>query len=85
MLTSDDSRVWLTGEAIHIFNRDDINLVVDVQALDVLAIAFNDIDQVVRRGVFTEKNFAVVHLVLVKDLVHGLVRIIAKLQQATLK
>ena len=79
MGTSDHSRVWHARETVDIFNRHNINLVVHVQALHVLPVAFNHINQIVRRAVLAEQDLAVVDFVLMQNLVHRLIRITPEL------
>jgi hypothetical protein len=81
VLAGDNRRVRHTSKAIDVFDGDRINLVVHVEALDVLAVAFNHVNEVIGRRVLTEKHLAIVDPVLVEDLVDRLGRIVTELQR----
>ena len=55
-VTADDDRVRLPSDSIDLLKRNLINFVVDVKARKVDSIVRNDINQLVRRTVFTEQN-----------------------------
>jgi len=52
-----------------------------VEALDILAIAFDNIDEVVDVGVLAKQDLAIVDLVLVQDIVHNLLGVRAELDK----
>jgi len=54
-------------QSLDVFNRNGIDLVYDVDALDVLAIAFNGVNEVAHVVVSVELDVSVVDLVLVHD------------------
>ena len=59
---------------VELLNRDSVNLVEDVDAWDVDAIAFDDIDKVIHGTVFLELDVSVGDFVLVKDGTNGVIR-----------
>ncbi|KAI3481758.1 hypothetical protein L1887_55605 [Cichorium endivia] len=63
----DDDRVGLPGELVHLFHADRVDLVVDVEAGDVVAVAEHDIDEFVDGDVLPEHDVYVVHLVALED------------------
>ena len=70
----DASVLRVVSNCVNIFDRDGIDLVVDVDALHILAIAFNRVDQVTDIVVSIELHVGVVDLVLLHDgLDHALI------------
>ena len=59
---------YLTSEILDLFKRNLINLVVAIQASNVLAVPKNHIDKVVYRAIFSDQYFSIVDLVILKDL-----------------
>ena len=70
-LAGHDDGVGLAGELVEEVERDRVDLVVHVQAVDVGAVVLHDdIDEVVDGGVFVaDEHFAVEHLVVAEDVV----------------
>ena len=61
-------------ELIDIFNRNGIDLVIDIDALHILAISLDSIDQVFNIIIAIELDVAIVDLVLLHDtLDHSLI------------
>mmetsp|Transcript_10206 Transcript_10206/g.30435 ORF Transcript_10206/g.30435 Transcript_10206/m.30435 type:complete len:352 (-) Transcript_10206:388-1443(-) len=75
---ADDDAVVLAGEPVHVLDGDHVYLVVAVQARHVLAVALNDVDNLVDGDVLAAKHLAVVHLVLVEDALHRALRVVAE-------
>lgn len=73
-LAAHDDSVVFSGELVQKVKRDAVNLVVDVQTLDVLAVIFhNDVDEVVDSGVFvSDKYLAVENLVVAENVINHL-------------
>lgn len=71
-LAAHDYGVVLSGELVQKVERDAVNLVVDVQALDVLAVIFHDdVDEVVDSDVFvSDEHLAVEDLVVAEDVIN---------------
>ena len=55
---------WWEKTEMYIFNANGIDFVVDVETLDVFAIALDHIDKVVYSVVITENHFSIVNAVL---------------------
>lgn len=68
----DASIQWILRYLVDLLNRDGIDLVVDINALYVLSIALNHIDELVDIVVSPEGNMSIMHLVLVHDVDHHL-------------
>jgi hypothetical protein len=51
-ITTDDDWIRLTSQVIDIVNTNHVNLVVHINALDVLSISFNYINQIIHRRIF---------------------------------
>lgn len=49
---------------MYIFNADRINLVVDVEALDILAVSLDHINELVHTVIITENDLGIVNSVL---------------------
>lgn len=75
VLATHDDGLRLTGELVEEVKRDGVDLVVDVEALDVLAVVLHDdVDEVVDGGVFVaDEDFGVEDLVVAEDVVEHLV------------
>ena len=73
-LAGHDNGVGFTGELVEEVERDGVDLVIHVQAVDVGAVVFHDhVDEVVDRGVFVpDEHLAVEHLVVAEDVVDEL-------------
>ena len=59
-----------TLSSVHIYPAPPPHLIVHVEALDVLAIALQCVDELVHAGVLAEQKLAVVDLVLCQHLEH---------------
>jgi hypothetical protein len=68
----DASIARVLRDLIDLLNGDGIDLVINVDALDVLPIALDHIDKLINVVVAPEGNMSVVHLVLVHDVHHHL-------------
>lgn len=73
-LATHDYCVVFSGELVQKVKRDAVDLVVDVQAPDVLAVIFhNNVDEVVDSDVFiSDKHLAVEDLVVTEDVINHL-------------
>ena len=47
MSTCNNNRIGFPGQPIDIFNRHNINFIVNIEAFDIFPIAFNDINQII--------------------------------------
>ena len=66
-MDGDASILRILHEVIDILNRNGIDLVVDIDALHILAISLDSIDQVFNIIVTVELDMAIVDLVLLHD------------------
>mmetsp|Transcript_8907 Transcript_8907/g.21477 ORF Transcript_8907/g.21477 Transcript_8907/m.21477 type:complete len:326 (+) Transcript_8907:385-1362(+) len=74
LVAGDGDAVWHPGDGLHLLHAANIDLVVHVDAPDILPVALDDVDQLVDIAVLAEEDLAVVDLVLLEDLHdHGLV------------
>jgi hypothetical protein len=62
-LARDDDRVREPGHPVDLLDRENVALVVDVEAPEVLAVALDHVNQLVDRGVLPDHYLAVVDLV----------------------
>ena len=85
VLSTDGHVVRELVEQVKLLNRDSVNLVEDIDAWDIDAIAFNDIDKVIHGVVFLELNVAVGNPVLVQDSTNGVVRHLGHLAAVRLR
>ena len=67
LVDTDDHGVWSTGQFIDVFDGKQIDFVVDEDSLDVLSVAFDDVDQVVDVIIASADHISVVDLVLLHD------------------
>ena len=75
-MTTDNDRVGSSGDFINIFNGDTIDFVVDVQALDIFSVSFNNIDELINSDIFSQKDISVMDLILVQDISnHSLIKL----------
>lgn len=63
----DDDRVGLSRELVHLLHADRVDLVVDVEAGDVVAVTEHHVDELVDSDVLSEHDIDVVHLVSLQD------------------
>lgn len=80
-LAGHDDRIGLARQLVQEVEADGVDLVVDVQALDILPVVLHDhVDEVVdRRVLVAHQDFAVEHLVVAEDVVqHLLVEVLRR-------
>mmetsp|Transcript_17818 Transcript_17818/g.28220 ORF Transcript_17818/g.28220 Transcript_17818/m.28220 type:complete len:373 (-) Transcript_17818:440-1558(-) len=66
-LAADDDGVRGPGKPVHLLQRNRVHLVVDIQARQVLAVAFHNIDEVVHRRILSYEDLGVMDLVSVQN------------------
>lgn len=75
-LDRDAGVLWVISQLVDVFNRDGVDLVVHVDALGVLAVAFNNINQVVYIVVTVELYVCIVDFVFLENVLdHALVNL----------
>lgn len=63
-VAADDNGIGLFSNHIDLFHRDSVDLVVAIEALNVLSVALDDINEVVNGAVIMHKDISIVNLVL---------------------
>jgi len=67
-MTTDNDGIGSSCDFINVFNGDAIDFVVDVQALDIFSISFNNVDELINSDIFSQKNISIMDLILVQDI-----------------
>jgi hypothetical protein len=63
---------WVHHHAFHFFERDSVDFVVDVNALYILAVTFDSVNQVIYVVVSIESDVRIVNLIFLHDHHHHL-------------
>ena len=66
-VTADDSAVRLISEAVHFLHTNSVDLVVDIQARHILAVAQQHVNKLVDSDVFADHDITVMNLVALQD------------------
>mmetsp|Transcript_4876 Transcript_4876/g.18298 ORF Transcript_4876/g.18298 Transcript_4876/m.18298 type:complete len:255 (+) Transcript_4876:669-1433(+) len=84
-LATNHHRVRLTCQSIYLLNGSGINLVVHIQASNVLPVTFNFINELINGNILVEDNVGVENLVLLQNISHkALVDTLALLHSGTI-